>query len=93
MTGQKTDKPAHVTTYEVSLYWQFDDPREEGKVSAWRPQGTIQTTHGAPAAIKAWAEQQGEKFTGGTLRAIPTSRITERDVTVETRRQLTLGAP
>lgn len=78
-------KPAEPTEYEIC------ELQTDG---AWRPStATISTTGGAPTAMRKWAELQGEKFTGGRLRATPTSRITELNVTVETKRQLHLGTP
>jgi hypothetical protein len=60
---------------------------------SWEPVGTIETNRGATAAIRQWAEDQGEKFAGGAIRAVPKSMVTTVMVAVETRRQLTLGAP
>lgn len=92
---------AKPTTYEVSRYHPGTTGREvpganakaPDRPSMWEPVGTYRSTTGADGAIRAYCELQNEKFTGGTLRAVPTSRITERDVTVETKRQVTLGAP
>lgn len=90
--AEKTE--ATPTAYEVSLACATAQIGDDGERShAWQPVGLIETRGGAGNAIRRWCEQQGESFTGGTLRAVPTSRITERDVTVQTRRQLTLGAP
>lgn len=94
--GKKDTTPAKPTTYEVSVLIEKKDAAGDAipGATAWQPQGEISTTSGgAPAAIRKWAESQGETFAGGRLRAVPTSNITERQVDVETKRQLTLGAP
>lgn len=109
MTGQKKSSyvaaATKTTTYEISK-WHAGSPPPAPAVAvggtmstakhgpSWEPVGTIDVgTGGAQKAIREWAEAQGEKFTGARLRAVPTSYITELQVTVETKRQLTLGAP
>lgn len=89
--AEKTE--ATPTAYEVSRYHPGETAGAPPRPSMWEPVGTYRSTRGADGAIRAYCELQTEAFTGGTLRAVPTSRITERDVTVQTRRQLHLGAP
>lgn len=83
-----TDKPpAKATAYEISV------PGEPpNSTRAWLPVGEILTSGGARTAIRKWAEANAD-FAGGDLRAIPKSNITTVTVAIETKRQLTLGAP
>lgn len=82
------------TVYEISRQGASAAIDEAGaRQPSWEPVGRIETVRGALYALRFWAEQQGDKFAGGRLRAVPVSNITEREITVETKRQLTLGAP
>lgn len=74
--------------YEISVKTSAEPPA----VPTYQRQGVTHATSAA-GAIRAWCEAEGEKFTGGTVRAVPTGYITEAVVQVETKRQLTLGTP
>lgn len=86
--------PGQPTTYEISV--RIDKKDDGGEIAAgahaWQPQGEVTTNRGAEHAIRLWAERNPD-FPGGTLRGVPMSRITERSILVETKRQLTLGTP
>lgn len=53
----------------------------------------VVTAHNGPAAVKRWAEDQGADFHGGGYIAVPVRSLKVIQVTVETKRQLTLGTP
>lgn len=53
----------------------------------------VVAAHNGADAIKRWAEKQGPDFTGGGYVAVPVRSLKLVKVTVETKRQLTLGAP
>lgn len=80
---------ARPTEYEISIRTSAPAPA----APTYQRRGTVLATSAA-AAIRAWCDHEaGESFEGGVLRAVPTTNITELEVKVETKRQLTLGAP
>lgn len=89
-TGQKktTEKPpAKPTTYEIAMRTS-----KGPEVPTYQLCGRVEASS-APKAIREWCEKRGEQLTAGLYRAVPIGNITELQVTVETKRQLTLGAP
>lgn len=90
--GKKETAPAKPTVYEISVPIK-DTDLGDATITLWKPVGSIETTGGARTAVRKWAESAGESFAGGAVRAVPSSMVTVVMVSVETRRQLTLGAP
>lgn len=80
-----------MTAYEISTgEIQHGEPGDE--FVTWRPRFTIEA-NGAEAAIRAYASDDEAELGDGVVRAIPVLNITERSVTVQTRRALTLSEP
>lgn len=91
--GDTPPKNAARTHYAIFLPVQ-DTDLDDQDVTLWRRAAAQQIdAHGAHDAIRRWANMQGEGFAGGQVMAIPLRSLTIVDVTVETKRQLTLGAP
>lgn len=84
--------PSAPREYEVSLLTSTPGTVSPVNPPTYQRQGAVLATSAA-GAIRTWCERQGETFAGGTVRAVPTGYITEATVTVETKRQLTLGTP
>lgn len=84
--AEKTPANGTRTAYAILLQQPDGDWRD---VEVTNPIQASSASH----AIKLWAESAGDSITLETVRAIPKSRITEMQVKVETRRQLTLAAP
>lgn len=57
---------------------------------SWKPAATVEA-NGAHAALRQYVDGLGDKFTGGTLRAVPVSNITQVTAKIETQRKLTLA--
>lgn len=89
--GAKT--PARLTPYAIFIPIQ-DTDEDDKPVTLWR-RAAVRTmdAHGAHDAIRRWALMQGTGFAGGQVMAVPERSLSVVDVKVETRRQLTLGAP
>lgn len=88
-----TNTPPKLTGYIIFRPVQ-DVDLDDRDVTLWRRAGTDPVSaHGAHDAIKRWATGQGDTFAGGPVMAVPERSLTIVDVKVETKRQLTLGAP
>lgn len=92
-------KPAKPTRYEISRGVDWTLPGEtdqalaaleESTTIAWLPVATVEASS-APAALRQWADSQGDKFGGGPLRAVPVGNIKQVDAKLETTRTLTLA--
>lgn len=88
--ADKTDTPpknAKPTTYEIAMRTS-----KGPETPTYQLCGRVEATS-APKAIRGWCEKRGDQLVAGRYRAVPVGNITELEVKVETKRQLTLGAP
>lgn len=83
MSTDRADKTTPKKTPQLTNYEVFIEVPSEAIVAA----------HSADDAMRRWALAQGEEFAGGRLMAAPARSVKRAKVTVETKRQLTLGTP
>lgn len=94
MNGEEKAPAAAPTHYEIERRVEFK-PSADGDVTyAWLEIGSVDA-NGAETALRTWslehATELGDVRGDLVLRAIPSSRITERTISIAVQRKVELG--